>query len=140
MKLEHILTRLVDGARQALQADAAAVRLLVGPDVEPAKDVEDGRGPFLSTEAASGLSAAFFERGAVAVDLCPLDGEALSGQPVIIADTSQAVCAQPEICVSTSDDAELLLLPSLVIYSLRQARLFSWVALTSLLSRSGMVL
>ena len=87
MKLEHILTRLVDGARQALQADAAAVRLLVDPDVASPRDIEDGKDTFLATAASSGLPAALFERGAIAVDLCPLDGEALSGQPVIIADT-----------------------------------------------------
>jgi signal transduction histidine kinase len=87
VKLEHILTRLVDGARQALQADAAAVRLLVDPDVDYLRHPEDGESTFLATMASSGLPTAPLERGTIAVDLCPLDGEALSGKPVVIVDT-----------------------------------------------------
>jgi signal transduction histidine kinase len=87
VKPEHILTRLVNGARQTLQADAAAVRLLVDPDAKSLQKVEDGKEALLSTVALSGLPAGSFETGVVPVGLCPLDGEALSGQPVVIGDT-----------------------------------------------------
>jgi signal transduction histidine kinase len=86
VKLEHILTRLVDGARQALQADAAAVRLFVDADAEPARDIADGKEIFLAVAAVSGLPAALVKREAIAVDVCPIDREALAGRPVVIAD------------------------------------------------------
>jgi signal transduction histidine kinase len=78
VKSEQILARLADGARRTLQADAAAVRLL------------NGRGAHLMLAAVSGLpdispSATSGQWELVAVEDCPLDETALSGQPVLIA-------------------------------------------------------
>ncbi len=74
MELEQVLTRLADGARQVLQADAAAVRLL------------DKEGAHLTVAAVSGLPAALRQPEPIAVERSPLDEEALSGRPAIIAD------------------------------------------------------
>jgi signal transduction histidine kinase len=76
VELEHTLARLADGARQTLQADGVAVRLL------------DEEGAHLTVAAVSGLPAVLWEREPVAVEHSPLDGEALSGQPAIVADTT----------------------------------------------------
>jgi signal transduction histidine kinase len=70
--LEQALARLADGARKTLQADAVAVRLL------------DQEGAHL--RVVSGVPAVLWQREPVAVERSPLDGEALSGQPTIIAD------------------------------------------------------
>jgi len=75
VNLERILARLADGARQVLQADAAAVRLL------------DEGGAHLTVTAASGLPAALWQREPLAIKHSSLDGEALTGQPTIVADT-----------------------------------------------------
>jgi signal transduction histidine kinase len=111
VKLEHILTRLVDGARQVLQADAAAVRLFVDADAEPARDIADGRDTLLAVAAASGLHAALIEREAAALDACPLDREALSGQPVVIVDahsdpraTGVPSCYRSVLCVGLAHE------------------------------------
>ncbi len=74
MELEHVLTRLAEGARQALQVDAAAVRLL------------DEGGVHLAVAAVSGLPAALLQREPIAVECSPFDERVLSGQPAIIAD------------------------------------------------------
>jgi len=74
VELEHVLTRLAEGARQALQADAAAVRLL------------DEGGVHLAVAAVSGLPAALLQREPIAVECSPFDERVLSGQPAIIAD------------------------------------------------------
>ena len=74
MELEQVLARLADGARQTLQADAAAVRLLA-----------EG-GAHLTAAAASGLPATLGQREPIAVERSPLDREVLSGQAVIVAD------------------------------------------------------
>jgi len=80
VKLEQVLARLADGARETLQADAAAVRLL------------DNEGTHLIVVAVSGPSAtphpaALQQQGPIALEHSPLDREALSGQPIIVADT-----------------------------------------------------
>jgi len=76
VELEQVLARLADGARRALQADAAVVRLL------------DEGGAHLTIAAASGLALRQREsKERVPVERSPLDGETLSGQPVVIADT-----------------------------------------------------
>jgi signal transduction histidine kinase len=74
VELEHVLARLADGARQTLQADAAAVRLL------------DEEGTHLTVAAVSGLSAAFQQQEPVAVERSPLDEQVLSGRPMIVID------------------------------------------------------
>jgi len=74
VELEHVLTRLAEGARQALQADAAAVRLL------------DEGGVHLAVAAVSGLPAALLQREPIVVECSPFDERVLSGQPAIIAD------------------------------------------------------
>jgi len=78
--LEQVLACLTDGARQVLQADAATVCLL------------DEGGAHLTVAAVSGLPAALLRVGAGSprpymVEHSPLNGEALTGQPVIVADT-----------------------------------------------------
>jgi signal transduction histidine kinase len=75
VELEQLLGSLADGVRQTLQADAVAVRLL------------DAGGAHLTVVAVSGLPAVLRQRELVAVEHSPLDAEALSGQPTIIADT-----------------------------------------------------
>jgi signal transduction histidine kinase len=74
VELEQVLTHLADGARQTLQADAAAIRLL------------DERGTHLTMVAASGLPAGFRQQEPIAVEQSPLDREVLSGRPIIVAD------------------------------------------------------
>jgi len=74
VELEHVLTRLAEGARQALQVDAAAVRLL------------DEGGVHLAVAAVSGLPAALLQREPIVVECSPFDERVLSGQPAIIAD------------------------------------------------------
>ncbi len=74
MELEHILASLADGARQALQADAAVVRLL------------DERRAHLTVRAASGLPEALGQEKPL--ERCPLDEEALlGGGPIVVPDT-----------------------------------------------------
>ncbi|MBU0704827.1 MAG: GAF domain-containing sensor histidine kinase [Chloroflexi bacterium] len=73
MELNQVLARLADGARQSLQADAAAVRLL------------GQEGAYLTVAAASGLPAAF-QQEPIAVEHSPLDREALSGRSLVVAD------------------------------------------------------
>lgn len=72
MRLDLILTLLADGARQILKAEAAVVCLL-----------SDGQ---LSIAASSGPPAAPGQAGPIALERCPLDAEALTRGPVIIAD------------------------------------------------------
>lgn len=74
MELKQVLARLAGGARQILQADATAVRLL------------DEGGTRLTMAAVSGLPAVFQQREPIVVENSLLDAEALSGRPVIIAD------------------------------------------------------
>jgi signal transduction histidine kinase len=74
VELEQVLSRLAEGARQVLQADAAAVRLL------------DEEGAHLTVAAVSGLPAALRRHEPTAVEHSPLDGEALAGQPILISD------------------------------------------------------
>jgi len=80
MELEQVLARLAEGARRALQADAAAVRLL---DLAFDKGEERAR---LTIAAVSGLPAALLRREPIAIAHSPLDEEALAGRPVVIAD------------------------------------------------------
>lgn len=66
MELEQILARVVDGARQISQADAAAVRLL------------DKEGKRLSLAATSGLPDALGQQQPIPVEDSALDKEALA--------------------------------------------------------------
>jgi len=75
MEFEQVLTRLAEGARQVVEADATAVCLL-GED-----------GDHLAVAAVCGPAAASWPREPVKVDDSPLDREALSGRPVIVADS-----------------------------------------------------
>jgi len=74
VELEQVLTLLAEGVRQVLQADAAVVRLL------------DEEGTHLRVAAASGLPSVFRQQEPIVVEHSPLDGEALTGQPIVIAD------------------------------------------------------
>ncbi len=77
MELEQVLTRLADGARQILQADAAAVRLL------------DEGGTHLTVAAVSGLPTTLRQREPkerITVARSPLDEEALSGRLTVVTD------------------------------------------------------
>jgi len=81
VELNQVLARLADGARQSLQADAAAVRLL---------GERHGEAAHLTVVMASGLSGPPGHQEPIVVadsPLDPLDEEALSGRPVIVADT-----------------------------------------------------
>jgi len=85
VELDQVLARLADGARQSLQADAVVVRLLGFGD-------KDNEGARLTVAAVSGPPAAealvaLQRQEPIAVEDSPLDEEALSGQPVIVADT-----------------------------------------------------
>jgi signal transduction histidine kinase len=86
VELDQVLTRLADGIRQSLQADAAAVRLL---------DLDlDGGGAYLTVAAVSGPPSALQLQEPVApipVERSSLDEEALSGRLVIVADA----CTDP---------------------------------------------
>jgi signal transduction histidine kinase len=74
VELDQVLGRLAEGVRQVLQADAAAVCLLDGDDAH------------LTVTAASGLPAESWSRESIEVAGSPLDREALSGRPIIVAD------------------------------------------------------
>ena len=74
MELEQVLARLAAGAKQTLQADAVAVRLL------------DEDGARLTVAAVLGLPAAYQQGEPIAVGQSPLDRDALSGETIIIAD------------------------------------------------------
>jgi len=82
VELEQVLACLTDGARQTLQADAAAVRLL---------DLGKGKvGAHLTVAAVSGLPTVPSQqepREIIPVEHSPLDEKALSGQPTIVTDT-----------------------------------------------------
>jgi signal transduction histidine kinase len=85
VELDQILAHLADGARQSLQADAAAVRLRVE------KDRRDATGAHLTVAGASGLSGAeaaiaFHQQGPISVADSPLDKEALFGRLAVVAD------------------------------------------------------
>ena len=90
MELERILSRLADGARQTLQADGVAVRLLDEDDTH------------LTVAAVSGLPAALRQAEPIPVSQSPLDQRALSGETIIIADgrTDPRVVNLPEDCRS----------------------------------------
>jgi signal transduction histidine kinase len=75
VELERILSCLADGARQVIEADAVAVCLL------------DGDGDRLNVAAVQGAEAARWPREPIRVDDSPLDREALSGHPAIVADS-----------------------------------------------------
>jgi two-component system phosphate regulon sensor histidine kinase PhoR len=70
--LEQILGRLVEGAKQILEADAAMVRLL------------DDQGKELSVDATVGFPDDLEPESLVAVDQSALDKEALGGQTIIL--------------------------------------------------------
>ena len=115
MELEQVLARLVNGARQVLQADAAAVLLL------------DEGGAHLTVAAVSGLPAAFRQRGPIAVEQSPLDGEALAGQPIIVADarTDPRAVNVPEgyrslLCVPLMHEGDPI--GTLHVYAIAQKR------------------
>ena len=74
MELEKVLAHLAEGARQMLQADAAAVRLL------------DKEGAHLTVAAASGLPAVSRQQEPISLAHCPLDTEALSGRLTVVTD------------------------------------------------------
>ncbi|MFQ6101276.1 MAG: ATP-binding protein [Anaerolineae bacterium] len=76
MELERVLARLADGARQTLQADAAAIRLV------------DQEGAHLTVAAASGLPAVLRQREQIEMERSPLDRRALFGRSTIIADAN----------------------------------------------------
>ena len=74
MELEQVLIHLAEGARQALRANATEVCLL------------NGEGACLQVAAVSGLPPALRQLESIPVECSKLDDEALSGQPVIVAD------------------------------------------------------
>ena len=74
MELNQVLIHLAEGTRQALRANATEVCLL------------DSEGTCLQVAAVSGLSPALQQQALIPVECSKLDGEALSGQPVIITD------------------------------------------------------
>lgn len=74
MELDQILTRLAEGAKQALQASATEVCLL------------NEEGTCLVVAAVSGLPVAVRRQQTIPVGDGHLDKEALSGQPTIISD------------------------------------------------------
>jgi signal transduction histidine kinase len=74
VELEQVLTCLADGARQVTQADAAAVWLLAES------------GTCLTAVEVCGLSDADWPREPIGVEQSPVDQEALSGRPIVIAD------------------------------------------------------
>lgn len=74
MELEKVLAHLAGGARQTLQADAAAVRLL------------DEEGVHLTVVAVSGLPAVLCQQEPIAVERSPLDREALLGRTIVVTD------------------------------------------------------
>jgi signal transduction histidine kinase len=105
VELDQILVRLADGARQSLQADAATVRLL------DEGDKRDGAGARLTVAGISGLSdaklSALRQQEPIAVADSPLDEEALSGQPVVVADA----CSDPRAVTVPSDYGSILCVP-----------------------------
>lgn len=108
MELEQVLVCLADGARQMLQADAAMVCLL---DEEGAHlTVAAVSAPPAAGALAAAALAALRQREPVAVECSPLDEKALSGHPVIVANTHtdpQAVNVPGDyrsvLCVSLMD-------------------------------------
>lgn len=74
MAEDRVLKRLADGARQIVQADAAAVRLL------------DEGGTHLWVAAVSGLPAELLGGGSIPLERCPLDRDAVAGQPAAVSD------------------------------------------------------
>jgi signal transduction histidine kinase len=75
VELEKVLIHLAEGTRQALRANATEVCLL------------DSEGACLQVAAASGLPPALQQQQPIPVECSQMDGEALSGEPVIIANT-----------------------------------------------------
>jgi signal transduction histidine kinase len=75
VELERVLSYLAEGTMQMIGADATAVYLL-GED-----------GDHLAVAAVCGPAAASWPREPVEVGSSPLDREALSGRPVIVADS-----------------------------------------------------
>jgi signal transduction histidine kinase len=75
MEFEQVLTRLAEGARRVIEADATAVYLL------------DEDGHHLAVAAVCGTEATSWPSKPVRVDDSPLDREALSGHPVIVTDS-----------------------------------------------------
>jgi signal transduction histidine kinase len=75
VELERVLSCLAEGAMQVIEADATAVCLL------------DEDGNHLAVAAVCGTEAACWPSEPVKVDDSPLDQEALSGRPVVIADS-----------------------------------------------------
>ncbi len=78
MKTEQVWARLMDGARQLLQADAAAVRLL---------RTGQGDGARLTAVTTIDPVAALDQPEQIEIADSPLDQLALSGQPAIVSDT-----------------------------------------------------
>jgi signal transduction histidine kinase len=74
VELEQVLIHLAEGTRQALRASATEVCLL------------DSDGVCLQVVAVSGLPPALQRQESIPVECSQLDGEALSGAPVIIGD------------------------------------------------------
>jgi signal transduction histidine kinase len=74
VELEQVLLHLAEGTRQALRANATEVCLL------------DSEGACLQVAAVSGFPPAL-QQQSIPVECSQMDGEALSGAPVIIADT-----------------------------------------------------
>jgi K+-sensing histidine kinase KdpD len=106
VELDQILARLADGARQSLQADAAAVRLLAE------EDKREVGGARLTVAGAAGpldreASAALEQQEPIAVADSPLDKEALSGQPVFVADAR----ADPRAATISNDYRSVLCVP-----------------------------
>jgi signal transduction histidine kinase len=77
VKLEQVWARLMDGARQLLQADAAAVRLL---------RTRQGDGANLTVVTTIDPVAALDQSQQIEIADSPLDQLALSGQPAIVSD------------------------------------------------------
>lgn len=77
LDLPEVLNRLAEVTTQALQCQAASIRLL------------DKTGSYLEMIGAYGLSEAYRDKAPIEVARARIDQETLSGQTVLIADTAQ---------------------------------------------------
>ena len=96
MELDQVLIRLADGAKQLLQADAAAVRLL-----------DEVRGRLTTVALSPHLPAETPSATPIPVAHSPLDEQTLSGQTVIVADA----CTDPRTANAPGDYASILCIP-----------------------------
>ena len=74
MTVDQVLAHLAEGARQTMQADAAAVRLL------------DELGMVTTVVASAGLNGLVPSAGPAPLGRYPLDEQALTGRPIVVPD------------------------------------------------------